>query len=75
MLWLIQSVVLRLLVFSVPWSCPGREREFIFRLGLAVLLLLTPLLRGDSLRGNLNITTIIINYRIVFGQVAMRSNA
>ena len=60
---------LPLLVFSVPWLCPGRDREFIFRLDLAVVLILTPLLRG-TLRGNLNITTIIINYRVIFQQVA-----
>jgi len=44
-MWLIQSVMSRLLVFNVPWSCPGRDREFIFRLDLAALLLLAPLLR------------------------------
>ena len=44
-MWLIQSVMSPLLVFSVPLSCPGRDRELIFRLELSALLLLAPLLR------------------------------
>jgi len=72
-MWPIQSAMLRVLVFSVQWSCPDRDKEFIFILGLACLLLLTPFIRG-----NFNIITIITNYRIIFEQVAylvaMRSN-